>query len=338
MSALRRALQSAVHTADRVVATAALRCGRERPALLGFMFHGVYENEREATSGAVAPFQPATVADLRRTVEYFSTHGYRFVTPGEIAAGLEPGGLYAWLTFDDGYANNLRALEVLREFAAPATFFVSTNHVLEGRGFWWDILYRHRRRRGATAESISTELAALQRVGLEELERVIVGECGADAWRPTGDTDRPLTAAELRRLAGEPLAAIGNHTADHVSLAALSDDGARAQIRACQQTVADIAGRTPAAIAYPYGFYDARVVRLARAEGLQVGAVTAPGKNSIHLRGEQAMVVQRYMLRAGPQSLEDECRACRSDLQLINGLRRLRRQGSPDSAAAQSPR
>jgi len=300
------------------------------------MFHCVYENEREATSGAVAPFQPATVADLRRTVEYFSTNGYRFVTPGEIAAGLEPGGLYAWLTFDDGYANNLRALEVLREFAAPATFFVSTNHILQGRAFWWDVLYRYRRRHGATAQSISKELAARQRSSLEELERFISSECGPDPWRPAGDTDRPLTATELRSLAGEPLAAIGNHTADHVALPALSDDGVHAQIRVCQEAVADITGRVADAIAYPYGFYDARVVRLARAAGLQVGAVTSPGKNP--LSGEQTMVVHRYMLRASAQSLDDECRACRSDLQLVNGLRRLRQRRSPDSDSAQPPR
>jgi peptidoglycan/xylan/chitin deacetylase (PgdA/CDA1 family) len=336
MNPLRRALRSAVHTIDRVVATGALRCGRERPALIGLAFHGVYEDEREATSGMVAPFQPLTIAELRRIVDHFRTHGYRFVTPGEVAAGLDPGGLYVWLTFDDGYANSLRALQVLREFAAPATFFVSTNHVLEGRPFWWDVLYRHRRRRGVTAEAISRELLSRQQCGVRELETFLGSECGADARRPAGDTDRPLTADELRRLAGEPLATIGNHTADHAALPALSDDEVRAQIRTCQAALAEITGSSAEAIAYPYGLYDARVMRLARAEGLEVGAVVIPRKNSIPLGADGAMAVRRYLLRTGAQALDDECRACRSDLQVVSGLRRLRRRNPSESA--RSPR
>ena len=88
----------------------------------------------------------------------------------EAAAGLPAGDRCVMITFDDGYRNNLRALPLLREFGACATFFVATGFVRSGRAFWWDVFYREMRSSGASSEAITRERAPLKERPLPEIE------------------------------------------------------------------------------------------------------------------------------------------------------------------------
>jgi len=79
--------------------------------------------------------------------------------------------------------------------------------------------------------------------------------------RVTADPDR------LRRVvaAGH---AVGNHTADHPVLTAVSDASIADQFARVQQLVADTTGVTPTCYRAPYGANDARVARVAAEQGL----------------------------------------------------------------------
>ncbi len=285
------------------------------------MFHSLFQDEREIASEIVDPYQPLRVSDFKRVLQYFLEYGYRFVTPAHIESGLDMTGRYAFVTFDDGYANNLHALPVLKELGVPATFFVSVNHVATGMGFWWDALYRVRRRSGVAVTAIRREQATLKRRTFRDIDAYVRAECGARGLQPVGDIDRPLTPAELWQLACEPLVTLGNHTADHAVLTVHDDREVRAQIRACQEYLAALTGTAPRIIAYPNGSYDARVCQLARAEGLRLGVVVEPRKNRLPITDGAAMTLGRYFLRGGSILIE-ECQLCRSDLQLLHQLRR----------------
>jgi peptidoglycan/xylan/chitin deacetylase (PgdA/CDA1 family) len=248
-------------------------------------------------------------------------HGYRFVSAAEIDAGLPPGGHYAHLSFDDGFANNLNLLELLAREDAYATVYPSINHVREGRSYWWNALYRERHRRGQLA-SLPRETAALRRMTDTEVDAYLVEQFGPEALKPSGDVDRPLTVAELRTLAASPQVEIGNHTLDHAVLTNYSAAEAEAQVAGAQDWLAETLGRRPIAIAYPNGNFDDRVVEICRGQGLRLGVTVAAGLNPLPAGPEELMRLSRFRVvfdRRAAQRL----RAVRSSAQLTSVARRL---------------
>jgi len=318
-----RDVRAALRRLDYKIAKAALRVRRERPALIAFLLHGLFENAEELERGLVDPYQPTLLADLARLIEHFAACGYRFASPSDVLAGLDPTGYHALLTFDDGYANNRLALPVLHRFGVPATFFVSSKHIAEQRAFWWDVVYRERRKRGAAGTAIRREVQTLKRRRHGEIDSYLREVFGSRALDPAGDIDRPLSPAELKEMAADPLVSIGNHTADHAILTVCDENAARAQIRACQAYVENLTGERPDIIAYPDGAHDERVLGIARSEGLRLGAIVEPRKNRLPLDDRAAMTMTRCFIRADGR-VADECRSCRSDVQLRNLLRPLK--------------
>jgi peptidoglycan/xylan/chitin deacetylase (PgdA/CDA1 family) len=247
------------------------------------------------------------------------THGYRFVLPADVLAGLDPGGYYVLLTFDDGYANNQRALPILRALSVPATFFISARHVSEGCAFWWDVVYRERRHGGAGIADIGREISALKSRTPEDIEFYVRRSFGAGALQPVSDTDRPFTTAELRAFAADPLVTLGNHTNAHADLTRLDGGRVAAEIRECQAYLTSVSGRAPDILAYPDGRYDQRSIAAATDAGLRLAVTVGPGKTSLPLSANAAMTIARAWVPCG-NGLAPACVRSRSDTQLRRWL------------------
>ena len=135
---------------------------------------------------------------------------------------------YVLITFDDGYYNNTRALPILEERGVPAVFFISVNHVIQQKPYWWDVLHREVRKASWSNRDMIVAKGRLKRLTHAEIDASLADTFGLSPAHPIGDTDRPLTIHELRELAGHSLVHIGNHTADHAILTNYSLSQARA--------------------------------------------------------------------------------------------------------------
>jgi peptidoglycan/xylan/chitin deacetylase (PgdA/CDA1 family) len=293
----------------------------DRPGLVVFIMHCVFADEREVELGVIDPHERATPAGLSRLIAYMREHRYRFVSAAEIDAGLEPGRLYAHLTFDDGFANNLHLLDLLEREDAYASVFPSINHVRDGRNYWWNALYRERNRRGQLS-SLASETAMLRRMTDTQVDRYLIDAFGPDALKPSGDVDRPLTVEELRRLAASPRIEIGNHTLDHAVLTNYPPAEAEAQVAGAQEWLAETLGERPFAIAYPNGNFDDEVVEICRRQGLRLGVTVAAGRNSLPAGPQELMRLDRLRV-VFDRRLEGRLRAVRSSVQLTAIARRL---------------
>ena len=128
-------IQRLVRAVDCLIARSYLSLVHEGTGLLVFLFHSLFRDEPEIALNRVDPLQRTTVGQFRRFVEYYLDHDYRFIGPDDLLNGLEPGGKYALISFDDGYYNNVLARPILEEYRAPALFFISTDHVGKNKGF-----------------------------------------------------------------------------------------------------------------------------------------------------------------------------------------------------------
>jgi peptidoglycan/xylan/chitin deacetylase (PgdA/CDA1 family) len=317
--------KSALLSLDEQLAERFSHAAAEKGTLLSFLFHGLFEGNQELRSGVCDPQQGITVEMFRAFLGHFCDGGYTFVSPSQIAQGLEPGDKYVLLTFDDGYFNNLRALPVMQEFRAPAVFFISTDHVREEKSFWWDAVFRENCKRGRTLAEIGRTVAAYKRWKTEEIEAHLQEQFGKHALRPNGDLDRPFTSSELHDFARHDLVHLGNHTANHAILTNYSLSEVREQIQHAQRAIQEMTGKNAQIISYPNGNTTPQIQQCARDLGLTIGVTVRPGKNRLPLKTQGAeQVTLRRITLWGNRAIDAQCRASRATFsfyQLVQGLR-----------------
>jgi peptidoglycan/xylan/chitin deacetylase (PgdA/CDA1 family) len=321
-----RRLYELVFNLDRFIAKAQGNRWERRGSLVNLFFHGLFRDDAELRAEAAYPQQATTVADFDFIIRYLLEREYQFVSPEQLAGGLDPNKRYACLTFDDGYYNNVRALPVLEKHNVPIVVFVSAGHVWDNKGFWWEALYAARRREGRPLQQILLEMAQLNSMRTPEIEAYVRRDLGTDDLKARGEADRPFTKDELREFGRHRLISIGNHTMHHAVLTAYSEQEALREISEAQEVLGEITGRKPVAIAYPNGRYSTGVVQSAKAAGLQIGFSAKPRKEYLPeaLQGERRLTLGRFC-PYGTRDLAAQCEAFRSDWMLSYRFDQLKR-------------
>jgi peptidoglycan/xylan/chitin deacetylase (PgdA/CDA1 family) len=303
---------------------AQMKLFREKASLIVFLFHGLFKDAKEWGYNLVDPQQRVTVDQFGRFVEYYLDCGYTFVSGEDILKGLAADNRYAMITFDDGYYNNSRALPVLDRFKVPAVFFISTNHVLANKCFWWDVLYRARKRSGVLPSEIYRESRYLKSLTAEEIDDYIISNFGRSSFDPLTDIDRPFSPDELREFSKREYVHIGNHTRDHAILTNYADEGARRQILDCQNDIFEITGKLPSIFSYPSGKYSDAVNEILKSLGFKLAISLETKKNYFPLfaRDKDFSRLGRFILK-GDERIHRQCRIFRSDLSIYHRLKGL---------------
>lgn len=304
-------------------------------AILGF--HGLMPDGCAAGDGTVDPYQPFTYANLDRLITSARASGLRFICGRDLdrlaTGGRTEGGAAIWLTFDDGYANNLAILPILRKHTVPATFFITAGAVASGDAFWWDVLYREGRKRGQSAQALAARREALKAHPPAAIREFLTADFGETAFQACGEADRPMTMQELSAFARDPLVEIGNHTQNHAILPILSEADQRREIAGCQDFLTRVTGNVPQVIAYPNGGAAPATLRIAGESGLVAGVTCRPHRNAFppqQSTGEQ-MALGRFMgLRHGAMKRETRLALATPALAQYNAVRSRRPLLDPD--------
>lgn len=263
---------------ESLVARLTLRHQSEVGVLIVFFFHSLFKCDAEIMSGLVNPIEAMTAGRLREIIDYLHCEGFMFPEPDRIS-NLPVDGKYALLTADDGYCNNVRWLEVMKEFKVPATFFVCTSHVLSGNAFYWDVLWRERTRRGTAVPKIREEQTWLESASHRERELYLRNQFGTQSLKPVGDLDRPFRPAELREFASTSGVSIGAHTRHHENLCLLPLKEAETEISGSLADLEQITGSKSEMLSYPHGAWNSSVRSLAAAAGIRYGFTTLNCRN-----------------------------------------------------------
>lgn len=284
---------------------------RDRPAILGFRCRSLFKNEREAQAGVLPPWDGITLDRMREFIEIFLSAGYRFISPEENLEKLHPEAKYACITFDGGYANNLRMKPLLDEYHISATFYITTGNVQSGESFWWDVLYRERTRRGLSSLKIFQEHQMLKEKHHLDIITYLQDIFGHNCMVSWSDSDRPMTIAELQEYATNPNVYIGNHTHNHYLLDHYSYTEVLEQIQLAQDHIHEWLGCRPFSMAYPDGRYSNLVICAARESGLKRGLTMDEHKTPIPPVDDFRL--GRFTLRDNTK-MHSQCNEFRSDL------------------------
>lgn len=189
----------------------------------------------------------------------------------------------AVVTFDDAYRGAVTCgLEELARRDLPATVFVSPG-LLGGDGFWWDRLPAERedegnggrRPTGGSGPDRETLLRDLAGRGTEILKQVRRRGC------TPGDPPEhalPVTAGELRDVAGRPGLTFGAHSWSHANLARLEGDELEEElVRPRVWLERELGDAFLPVLAYPYGRCSDPAVQAAGEAGYRAAFTVSGG-------------------------------------------------------------
>lgn len=260
---------------------------------------------RPETPSIVGPNRHLEVTPefLDKAIRQLKTLGYDFIALPDIPARLaSPSGKpFAAFTLDDGYRNNAEhALPVFARHGVPFTVFIAQGLAEHRQPLWWEIMGRLLREQervtfdfGQGLETVDLTTAAQQLdtffrfasyVWAHEEAVAVADVCrlaeryGIDPLSITRDLI--MGPQDLENFAAHPLVSLGAHTVTHRKLCRLTADEAVEEMRQSADWLANLTGKRPAAIAYPYGSRDAvglREFQTARDLGFVIGLTTQPG-------------------------------------------------------------
>ena len=232
-------------------------------------------------------------------IRFLAAH-YRVIPLADLVRALIEGAAMppraAVITFDDGYANNLRvAAPILVAQGCPATIFLATGYVESGALYWWDELHLLLTRGlGRTIDTVQGRLdltsergvraarallkPRLESATLADRRRLLSGLAEAipgEVPPELRETIRPMTWGEAGALGRDGLTA-GGHTHEHRVLDGISPADQAADIEGCAIALRRHSlWSTPTVFCYPAGRATRAACNALAGSGF-AAAVTAP--------------------------------------------------------------
>lgn len=273
-----------------------LTLNNENGNLLVYYFHGIYENEVQKKLNHVDPQNNLTTAQLITFIDYFLSNNFQFINPEQISQGLPLDKKHILLTFDDGYFNNILAIDLLNEYKIPATFFVTTKNIVDHESFWWDVIFKYRSKQNVPLKKIREEQSFLKDFKYSFIDNYISENFGSGATKPWSDIDRPFMAEELKAISQNPLVTIGNHTHNHTILTVYDRGEIIDQFRRSNKILSDITGHKPKFIGFPNGNFNCEILKMCKEEGFSITFSTIEKINKLPLKfGDAVINLNRLM-------------------------------------------
>lgn len=293
---------------------------KHTPSVICFLIHKIYPSKKDvvAENGTVA--EGITQSDFEQFIVFFKNRNFIFIDETDlINKKLDPLKKYIYLTFDDGYFNNFLALEILNKYNAKATFYLSTNHCRYEKAYWWDVLYKNRIKQNQSIEKISKETEYFYTLNWKEQDRILLNEFGPDVFKSDNDLMRPMSEKELIKFANNPGVLIGNHTDNHLNLEIYTESEIKDSITEAEEFIVKTVQRKPQSIAYPYGFYSDKVLKMLPGLGYPIGQTCNQGKNQLdHLN---LLELKRNFL-SGFYDIEEQCKNVYVNYSLFDQLKK----------------
>lgn len=269
--------------------------GNRRNSVAVLMYHEVLEDEQGADAWTVV-----RASEFQKQMKHLKSH-YDVISLDAVLCLMKNGGKskgrFAVVTFDDGYAGNLRvALPVMADLNLPFTVFCPTKPIEQGEVYWWDQVIC-----SVTARKTKLNLSEMlpraydfdpnlrgesrwneiQRLltDLKTLEPERRGRIVHAITQQAGALQRchmiqPMSPGQVRELADSGLATIGAHSHTHDILTQLTPEEAEDSILRSKEKIEAWTGRRVDYFSYPNGDYSPALMRVVERAGFLAAVST----------------------------------------------------------------
>lgn len=285
---------------------------RYTPYIQTFLFHKIYRNRSEVIPENGAILEGIDKHQFETFIKFFCKRNVQFIDETDILNDkLDPNKQYIYLTFDDGYYNNFWCLDILEKYKVKATFMISTNHIQQGKAFWWDVVFREmsRNTNNYSALYINKKILELHKIKWREQEDFIIDSYGTNALQPNNDLDRPMSASELKLFASHPYVTLGNHTHNHLNITLYKEEELIESIKLAEDFLSTVTSQKISSISYPYGYHNDTCINTISKLNYKIGITINNGKNNFSdIEDENKLLRLKRNELSGHLDIVQQCR------------------------------
>jgi len=193
---------------------------------------------------------------------------------------FKPNTLNIAITFDDGYLNNYKyALPILKKYAIPATFFITTDpnkasflwpdfldlvsfYTFKNEVIFEDKRYIKNSKNEFMHHGISLKNSCKKR-SFEEIQPLF--DLFKEEWEniqnmPLQEYWELMNESQIKEIRNHPLFTIGAHSSTHVNLSKISIEAAKLEISNSKKILETIGNKPILEFAFPFGSYTTELV------------------------------------------------------------------------------
>jgi peptidoglycan/xylan/chitin deacetylase (PgdA/CDA1 family) len=257
-------------------------------------FHQILPPSYEKKHSYFYTPQHTTIEDFETLTYDFVRNDYQFIDPEKITDILLNKGRYVLYTFDDGYFNNSLTVPILNRYKAHTIFFISSEHIIKGKRYWWDSLYHLYKSKIITYSDYMNKKRYFKTIKSDEVDDILLNSYGNEIIKPENDYDRPFTPSELLTFSKMPYVHIGNHTRNHSILTNYTIGEAKYEINKCQNDIKNLVGYFPKYISFPNGRLSPDIVEICKKEKFICSFTTRRKKNYVD-EGTNSFLINRII-------------------------------------------
>ncbi len=199
------------------------------------------------------------------------------------AKKFKPHTLNIAITFDDGYLNNYKyAVPILKEHHIPASFYITTVH--EKQPYLWmdfiDLVSYHTTKkevifnnklfkRNTKKEFIHYNIPlkeTLKKIPFEKIEAIysiFKNDWQNIAKQNLEDYWQLMSYTQIQEISEDNLFTIGSHAKTHANLTEIPIENAKQELLNSKKTLEKICNTTITTLAFPFGYYNNKLVDIA---------------------------------------------------------------------------
>ena len=225
---------------------------------------------------------------FENVLKWLTVKNYKFISTNElfffINSRVKQPGKLVCITFDDGWSNNMKLVNLIEKYNVPVTIFIPTEAVVEGN-YWFEYANMQGQKQFTgikTKENFKKlpENVFAEKVKILKLKYSLKRSC--------------ITLNEVKELKENKLITIGSHSVTHPILNRCSFEKQEYELAESKRILRNWLFKDIEYLAYPNGDFNQDTIEIAKKCGYKLGFSTELGK--INVKKVNPFIIPRHVI------------------------------------------